>query len=280
MTVTIEQLAPTAVPHGDAERFLLDRETAQRLEFLVVAQVEKAFTDPQLSFAPDGSRARATDAAGEFFSLYSERPVRDNSGGSGFNDSLWLFVVARAFEPALIVESGVHRGHSTWLLRQACPDAELFCYDIDLSRLIYRDPKARYHEGDWMEAPFPALDPGKSLGFFDDHISHALRLRQAHDRGFRQLLFDDNFPAHNLYATGGPPVPTLAMMMDPDLRPGREIVWSRNGKAYHYHYQAEDLYGAAELITRYLVLPDLAPLTRYSPGSALTLVKTEDEKLK
>ncbi len=226
--------------------------------------------------APTGAAERGMAAVADFFALYDRRPVRDNSGGSGLNDSLWLFALARAFAPALIVESGTHKGHSAWLFRQACPDAELHSFDIDPGRLLHREPSVRYHLGDWSEAELPAPDPAVSLVFLDDHISHARRLREAHERGFRRLLLDDNFPAHQLSATGGPPVPTLAMILDPEVPPEDEITWTRNGKSYGYRPVREELEGPRGLVQHALVLPDLAPLTRFPPGSALTLVKLVD----
>ncbi|MDH3595808.1 MAG: hypothetical protein OEU09_21055 [Rhodospirillales bacterium] len=242
------------------------------LSAVVVSAVER-----YLDFAPPGAADRAAAAVGEFLALYPDRPVRDNKGGSGFNDSLWVFVVARCLQPRLIVESGVFKGHTTWLLRQARPEAEIHCFDVNLTgRLVYRDRDAVLHECDWMEAPFPRVDGQSGLAFFDDHINQARRVREAYARGFRHLLFDDNFPAHNLYATGGPPVPTLDMILDDELRAGTAVSWTRKGKDYDYTYREEDVGPARELIARCHVLPDLSPVTRYSAGSGLTVVKLVD----
>ena len=93
-----------------------------------------------LGYLPTGAPERAGAAVSEFFEIFAGRPVKDNKGGSGFNDGLWIFAFARALEPEVIVESGVHKGHSTWLLRQACPDAEIHSFDVDLSHLVYRLP--------------------------------------------------------------------------------------------------------------------------------------------
>ncbi|MEM7169451.1 MAG: hypothetical protein AAF530_04745 [Pseudomonadota bacterium] len=201
--------------------------------------------------------------------------MRDNSGGSGFNDSLWLFVLARLFDPEIIVESGVHKGHSSWIFRQACPNVRLFCFDITLKKLIHLDENAEYFEKDWMEEDLNDLleNYDKALIFFDDHINHARRIREAKARGFRWALFDDNLPAEAIYATGGPPLPTLAMMMDPSLQPGCELAWTRKGKAYKYRYKAEDVQGAIEVIETYTMLPDLAQVNHYSLGSGLSVVK-------
>ena len=223
--------------------------------------------------APHGPAALGAEAVSAFFALYPRRPLSDNRGGSGFNDSLWLFVLARAIAPRLIIESGTHKGHSAWLFRKACPDAEVHSFDIAPERLSYREPGVTYHTHDWRETDFGQVDPARSLIFFDDHISHAARIREAHERGFRLLLLDDNFPAHNLYATGGPPVPTLAMITDPELAFDSEIAWFRKGKSYSYRYCEADVGNARALVDDFVVLPDLAPLTRFAPGSALTFVR-------
>lgn len=208
-----------------------------------------------------------------FLPLYDDRPVRDNSGGSGFNDSLTLYVITSLAEPALVVESGVHKGHATWLLRQACPDATIHAFDIDYGCLVYRDAAVRYEMCDWSQVAVGPVDPAASLAVFDDHVNQCRRVREAYDSGFRLLVFDDNYPADQLYATGVPPVPTLAMLYDAELVPGTELRWLRRGKPRTYTYNPDDTYGAVELIDRAVTLPDLASATRYPLQSGLTIVR-------
>lgn len=267
--VKITALPESMAPH---RRAMLDPECAARL----AEQVARLVCDTvgaQADILPSGALERAREAVFAFHDLYEQRPVRDNSGGFGFNDSLWLFVLARAIDPAFIVESGVHQGHSTWLLRAACPDAELHCFDLHLGKRIYLDGNAHYHEHDWMETEISAPEGRRSLVFFDDHVSHAARVAEAWRRGFRLAMFDDNFPAYNLYATGRPPVPTLDMILDPDLDHACQIEWTRNGKRYSYHHDPAEARTARALIGRYAVMPELALLTRHSTGSGLSLVE-------
>ena len=261
--------SPPELPH------MITPELSRRLVDAVADKVRES-TARLLSYLPPGAAERAGSAVPAFFELYRRRPVKDNKGGSGFNDGLWIFAYARALDPEVIVESGVFKGHSTWLLRQACPDAEIHSFDVDLGHLAYRDPKGALYDCDWTEAALPALDGRSSLVFFDDHVDQARRLREAFERGFRYLLFDDNLPVYNLYATGRPPVPTLEMIMDGRLEPDTEVRWSRNGKTYRYIYREADTQGVRPLIEHYAVLPGLAPLTRHSPGSGLTAVKLFD----
>ena len=225
-----------------------------------------------------GPRAeqRAREAVTAFLALYDDRPVQDNKGGSGFNDSLWLFVVASVLQPRLIVESGVFKGHSTWLLRQACPAAELFCFDPEPAPRVYTDPQARYHDGDWMEVELSRRDAARTLIFFDDHMSHARRLIEARQRGFRRILLDDDFPAEQLYATGWPPVPSLQMLFDPALADLDELRWARNGKVYGHTLDHAEIKAAKALVSDHMTFPELAPVTRYGQGSGLSFVKLLD----
>jgi hypothetical protein len=271
MAVDIRNLSPQA-PDPSAERRVLTPPFSQRVHDRLVETVTPIIARLQ-GLTAEGALHRASAALEAFSDLYDQRPVRDNSGGSGFNDILWLFLLVRALAPAWIVESGVHKGHSTWIMRQACPDAEIFCFDITLSNLQYRDENAQYFEGDWRDWEISqGLDPAHGLIFFDDHIDQARRLVEAADRWFRTALFDDNFAAEHLYATGGPPVPTLAMVTDPDLAAVPAIEWTRSGKLYRYVVDQAALAEARSLIEHYEVMPDLAQITRFPLGSGMTIV--------
>lgn len=267
--VRIMPLPKSADPQ---RRAMLDPASAGRLADEIVALISRTVRE-RLDFLPAGALVRARAAVTEFIGLYECRPVRDNWGGLGFNDSFWLFALARAIAPDLIVENGVHQGHTTWLLRAACPDATLHSFDIDLGNLVYVDDRALYYEHDWMEAEISAADGQRSLVFFDDHVSHVQRIHEAWRRGFRLAVLDDNFPAHNLYATGRPPVPTLDMIFDLRLDCACDIEWTRKGKIYSYRYDPVEVAGVRGLIDRYEVLPELASLTRDSIGSRLSVVK-------
>lgn len=210
----------------------------------------------------------------DFLRLYAARPLADNKGGSGLNDGLWLYLLARTLGPELIVESGTWRGQSSWLLRQACPEAEIWSFDVEIpAGGRHEAPGVRYVLGDWSEAALPAVGERRALAFFDDHVSHARRLAEAADRGFRLALFDDNFAAWHLHATGAPPVPTLAMLLDEATSCGGVIEWQRNGKNYRYDDTQERRRGAREVVAAHLMLPELAGITRHPPGSGLTLVR-------
>jgi hypothetical protein len=200
----------------------------------------------------------------EFWHLIPTCPVRQRQGGNGFNGALQIFAVARALRPDVVIESGVFRGLTTWVLRQACPQARLFCFDPVLDDLRYRDPRAQYNMQDWSEHDFAELDLSNALAFFDDHISHARRTLEAHERGIRHVLFDDDAAAHRLHTHGGPAFPTIAMITSD--RPASEPVrWLRNGREFVYAPD-ESLARAHARIAASHAFDDMHRATGYSPA--------------
>lgn len=260
------------VPSRDDRNWMLSPAQQTRLESAVLATLLPSLT--AIVERPENeTAARAAEALAEFFPLYRRRPIRNNKGGGLINDSLCLYLVARLLQPETIVESGTYQGHSAWLLRQACPQARILTFDVRPEQLRHREPDVDYRAGDWSEAALPAIEPARALVWFDDHVSHARRLLEARARGFRYALFDDNFDAYSLYATGGAPVPTLAMTLDRGLADGEEIVWMRHGKTYRYRVDGKACREARALLEAYQPLPDLTPVTRYSPSSGMTYVR-------
>ena len=263
----------TGLPERPAEHEarVVSRAHVLRLQQRVV-EVAIPFWGAALQAAPPAVEA----AAEEFFALYPERPILDNSGGSGYADCFWIYTAVRLLAAELIVESGVYKGQTSWLFRRACPRARLYAVDVDLGLRRYRDASIRYHEGDWTETSVGDVDPTASVCFFDDHVNQARRVREAYERGFRTLLFDDDLPAETLYATGGPPVPTIAMLFDQALEPGERIEWMRHGRRHQYVFNPADTFGARDLVASRHMTPNLTPIVRQRPQGGLTLVRLRD----
>lgn len=112
----------------------------------------------------------------------------------GLSHSFATWFILRRMEPSLVVESGVWKGHSTWLIEQACPQARLVCLDPDFSRLEYRSSKAQYLSRDFAEVDWSEFDTSRAIGFFDDHQNEYARLKDLWWAGFRHAIFEDNFP--------------------------------------------------------------------------------------
>ena len=140
----------------------------------------------------------------EFAALMKRAPFRNVGGLRGVSAfALWWFV--RRSEPEVVFESGVWKGFSTWLIEQAAPKAELFCFDPvvflrdylrwSARRGGYRSPRAHYSGMDFSCAAIPDFMAGreKVLAFFDDHQNKWPRLRQCRAYGIREIVFDDNY---------------------------------------------------------------------------------------
>ncbi len=190
----------------------------------------------------------------EFLEIYPGRPLEKNLGGMDIFPLFWLFVVARWLNPRLIVESGVWRGQSTWMLCKACPNAKIHAFDINLKNLVYKDPTITYHEKDWTKTTIDNSKSGKGLIIFDDHINQCRRLREAYDRGFKWAIFDDNVPVTQIERVGVPALPSLGMLFDHRLTEGDIITWTLHNRKYSYTFSQKDTYNARELIDFYLVV--------------------------
>jgi hypothetical protein len=203
-------------------------------------------------------------AAAEFIDSVGQCPIEQASGGCGFNGGVLLFCISRLLQPETVIESGLFRGYTTWVLRRAAPDARMFCFDVTFRELRHRDPKAIYVEQDWDGFSFDGFDPSTCLAFFDDHVSQLLRMEQCMTRGIRHAMFDDCHPAHRLRGEA-PAFPTVAMVMDADRLGPEPARWITFDRVYEYAPEIERMVAARD---RSIVwpLPDLYSATGYKPA--------------
>ena len=73
----------------------------------------------------------------EFCELYKKRPIRDNSGGTKFPHMFGLFYILKKLNPKFVIESGVWKGQSTWLIEKTLPKAKIFAIDVKLNKREY-----------------------------------------------------------------------------------------------------------------------------------------------
>jgi hypothetical protein len=211
------------------------------------------------------------EAVVTFYSLARNCPIRQSTGGSGFNAGLELFVTARLLRPPLIIESGVYRGFTTWVLRRADLQAKILSFDIDLSRVRRAEEGVEYIEADISTFDFRTTPTENTLCFFDDHVSQVLRIEQAHSWGFTNLIFDDNVPVHALHGDGLPPFPTVDMIFHDDFTEGELIEW-KTETHFQYKVPKVDLVSLRDKIIFAKRFPDLSWETGYR-GSNLTYVR-------
>lgn len=142
---------------------------------------------------PPWTRSEIIDHLDEFEAVYAHRPIKDNQGGMKAPHMFAVWFMARQLNPDLIVESGIWKGQSTWLLEKACPGAKLVSIDLNLKYREYISDRATYSDKDFVEQDWVDISD-RALVFFDDHQNAYKRLQQCKWFGFKHIIFEDNYP--------------------------------------------------------------------------------------
>jgi hypothetical protein len=194
----------------------------------------------------------------EFYEAYLHSPFRENSGGSRFNNMLWLALIARAYKPDIVIDSGTFQGASAWALKFGAPGAKVLSFDIDLSQLLRRDSDVVYLERDWTTFDLP---PCKILAYFDDHLDQVRRLLEAKKRGVDLAIFDDDQPPRLAMTHHVEALPKIEFIFDNALRKEKELVWKTRGKTLRWTVDVAYLDRAREAIAWTDRLPNTSPIT-------------------
>lgn len=141
-------------------------------------------------------RAALEKELDDFVHLYEKRPF-DNTGGITFGSAFAYYFFLKRISPGVVIESGIWRGFSTWLIESMLPSASLICLDpvlmmpLDLG-LVYRSPRAHYNTHDFSCFGFPGEIAAQACVVFDDHQNVSPRLEQAMNYGIQHVILDDN----------------------------------------------------------------------------------------
>ena len=92
-----------------------------------------------------------------FLKIYSDRPIKNNKGGCSINHAFALYYIVKKLKPKLVIESGVYKGQTTWLIEKASPKSKLICIDINLSQREYISKKAKYSDIDFKFHDFSKI---------------------------------------------------------------------------------------------------------------------------
>ncbi len=235
--------------------------TLQQALFSELAAIADAWLARQSCFEAVPFDTEA--AVREFFFSYLEGPFRSQYYGSRFNNALWLALLARAYNPETIVESGTFEGASAWALKFGAPGAEVLSFDIDMSRVLSRTPGVEYLEQDWTTFDLASRAGKRTLIYFDDHLDQARRLLEAHERKIGLAIFDDDFPAFPAVsmANGGKAFPKIEFVLNDALRQEKEIVWKSGKETLRWPVDAAYLDRARRLIAATDRLPNTSLVT-------------------
>ena len=102
------------------------------------------------------------------------------------------YFILKKLNPSYVIESGVYKGQSTWLIESTLPNCDLLSIDIDLTKRQYISKKANYSNKDFKLHDFSSI-PENTLVFFDDHVSHYERLQQAKFFNIKSIILEDNY---------------------------------------------------------------------------------------
>jgi hypothetical protein len=197
------------------------------------------------------------------FERYLSSPFRQRHGGTRFNGLAWLFVIAKAMKPEVIIDSGTYKGGSAWVFAQAVPEAKILSFDIDLSNLALRMDGVTYTQSDWTDFDWRNFDIAHGLIYFDDHLDQARRLIEAAKVGLPVAIFDDDFPvtAFADMAHNGIALPKIEFVLDDKLGDWEEVSWiDRSGK-HSFPLRREYLDKARSLIEKTERLPNTSYIT-------------------
>jgi hypothetical protein len=193
----------------------------------------------------------------DFFDDYLASPFREPNGGSRIGNLLWLDLIAKAFAPDMMVDSGTFKGASAWALSRGNPGARLFSFDIDMSRLLLRVPGVEYIESDWTERDITGQH---ILCYLDDHVDQCRRVREAAGRGVSVAVFDDDYDVSQFapMAHGGFSLPKLSFCFDDTLEDGEVIAWREGGRRYEWAVPKGELNAVRGMVEQYQRLPDIS----------------------
>ena len=128
----------------------------------------------------------------EFKEIYNQRPIKNNNGGMEFPSLFALYFYLKKIEPDFVIESGVYKGQSTWLIETTLPNTKILSIDPYLNYRTYISNTVTYSNLDFKFQNFSNI-PSNTLAFFDDHQNAIGRLMQCKWFGIKNIIFDDNY---------------------------------------------------------------------------------------
>ena len=132
----------------------------------------------------------------KFCDFYEERPIKNNVGGMRFNHAFALYFILKKINPDLVIESGVFKGQSTWIIEKTLPKTKIICLDVDLTKRVYISKKAHYSNLDFRFHDFSKI-PENTLVLFDDHVNHIERIKDANYFKIKNIILEDNYPSNS-----------------------------------------------------------------------------------
>lgn len=215
------------------------------------------------------NRGEVFSLINEFQDVFFKSPIRELSSGFGFNEGLIFYCLLKKINPLEVVESGVMRGFTTYLIDKATSNnCKIYCFDINFDNLEYISEKASYHNHDISIKP-PKITSSRTIAFWDDHTNHLDRLKFSIKNKIRYNIFDDDLSFLNFHSDGWPPLPSITMLKELKTKSinSKEIKWicrNKTGKLWVHLFSD---YKILRDIKCHELFPDLFSITGYKRHS-------------
>ena len=209
---------------------------------------------------------------------YKLNPILNNSGGIGYNNSLFLYIFLKNIKIDLAIESGVWQGFTSYIIDSAKKRIRNIKFDISFSKLIYKSDKAIYNEFDINEYDFKNYKKHlkNSFAFFDDHYSQLDRFLLSHKLGMPFIVFDDDLTYEAIHSDGWPALPTISMIKENKLL--NKFRWYNNGKIAEANL---NIIVNKKKLNDYMITtaPNISNITGYYVQSPMTFLRKKKYKL-
>src|SRR5210317_72360 len=86
---------------------------------------------------PEWKKEEILEQLENFKMIYKQRPIKDNIHGMRFQHMFATYFILKKMNPSFVIESGIFRGQSTWLIEKTLPNAKILSIDIDLNQREY-----------------------------------------------------------------------------------------------------------------------------------------------
>ena len=220
------------------------------------------------------NKSKVEEYLDEFNYVFTNSPIKEHESGFGYNEGIFFYTILKIIEPELVIESGVMKGFTTYLIDAAThKDCEIYSYDINFQNNMFNSKKAKYINSD-INNNIPLIKNKKTVALWDDHTSQLDRLKFSQENNIHYNFFDDDLSLLNIHSDGWPPVPTISMLQDIrefDIRTDK-LNWisrDRKGTVYLRELLDNDLINKIKF---HRIFPQLFPITGYKNHSQCSLV--------
>jgi len=144
---------------------------------------------------PKWSEEEIKNELTQFIKIYNDRPIKKNIHGMLFPHMFASYFILKKINPSFVIESGVFKGQSTWLIEKTLPNSKILSIDLDLNKREFISKNATYSNLDFKFHDFSNI-PDDTLVFFDDHVNHHERIQQAKFFNIKNIILEDNYKSN------------------------------------------------------------------------------------